>query len=285
MAQTNPNTPINLKGAAPPTDDYGIGAAPTGTTDDTEAKFIGPGDSTLTSSFRAKTPTPYSYDIPDSQSSEYGFSGHTSGATLIDTPPRYAVGDQWKPMTESWAPERVADLQSQLVDAGLLDKTKYQRGYWDSSSANAYEKLLGYSNASGLDDSTTLRNIQQIKSKYGSTDESGPTRQPFISQRRDPEALKSLLGAVSTRIMGAPLSPEEEDRFVTTFNDMSDTAQRAAYTASGSGLPGGPGGIDQEIDPEAQAQKYLRETHPKDIVRHDVVDRFNQFQSLLSKYS
>lgn len=283
MAQTNPITPINLKGV-PAADDYGVGAPPTSTTDDTEAKFIGPGDSTLTSSFRAKTPTPYSYDIPDSQSSEYGFSGHTSGTTLVDTPPRYAVGDQWKPMTESWRSEDVADLQSQLVDAGLLDKTKYQRGFWDATSANAYEKLLGYANASGLDDSTTLRNIKQIKSKYGSTD-STQTRQPFISQRRDPEALKSLLGAVSSRIMGAPLSPEEEDRFVTTFNDMSDTAQRAAYTASGSGLAGGPGGIDQEVDPEAQAQKYLRETHPKDIVRHDVVDRFNQFQSLLSKYA
>ncbi len=200
-------------------------------------------------------------------------------------PPKYFTGDESRPA--AWGEERVVDLQSQMVDAGILKSTAYQRGVWDIATANAYEKLLATSNAAGLDYTQTLSNYRAVISKYGrpGDQEKSAERQPFISQRRDPEALRALLGNVAGKIMGGPLSKEEEDNFISTFNSMSESAQRAAYVASGSGGPGGPGGVDQEIDPEAQASKFLRETRPQDVVQHDVINRFNQFQDLLSKYS
>lgn len=197
--------------------------------------------------------------------------------------PKYRVGEEGRPA--AWGSERIVDLQAQMVDAGVLKPNAYQRGVWDQASETAYTKLLTTANQSGLDVDQVLSNYRQVIAKYGRPeDQDGAKKQPFVIQRRDPEALKALLGAVSGRIMGGALSPEEMDRFVTTYNGLSDEAQRAAYVASGSGLPGGPGGIDQEIDPEAQAAKFLRESRPEDIVRHDVIERFDQFQSLLNKY-
>lgn len=204
-----------------------------------------------------------------------------SGGTEVT--PKYRAGEEGRPA--SWGEERIVELQAQMVDAGVLKSNSYQRGVWDAASENAYAKLLITSNQAGLDVDQTLSNYRQVIAKYGRPEGAdGAQKQPFVVNRRDPESLKALLGAVSGRIMGGALSPEEMDRFVTSFNQMSEEAQRAEYVATGSGLPGGPGGTVTDVDPEAQAAKFLRENRPEDVVRHDVIERFDQFQSLLNKF-
>ncbi len=235
---------------------------------------------------------PSDYKAKVKPQSTFFYDPQTMGEDSAPTPyqpisetlvtPKYRAGEEGRPA--SWGSERIVELQAQMVDAGVLKPNSYQRGIWDTASENAYTKLLITSNQAGLDVDQTLSNYRQVIAKYGKPEGTDAARQPFIIQRRDPEALRALLGNVAGKIMGGPLSPEEEDRFITTFNKLSEDAQRAAYVAAGSGGQGGPGGIDQEIDPQAQASKFLRESRPEDIVRHDVIERFDQFQSLLSKF-
>lgn len=248
---------------------------PPGQEEDEEA-FIG-----VPSGFKAerKGQQAYFYD-PSTMGEDADPVPYTRSPELI--PPRYRVGDENRP--GGWGDQLIVELQAKMVAAGILKANAYQRGVWDLASQAAYQKLLATANASGLDADQTLANYQQVIAKYGKPEDQESPRQPLILQRRDPESLRALLGTVAGRIMGGPLSREEEDKFILSFNSMSDTAQKARYEADGSGGPGGPGGIDQDIDPQAQASKFLRETRPQDVQSRDVMDRFNDFNQLLSKY-
>lgn len=231
---------------------------------------------------KVKPKSTYFYD-PSSMGEDAAPIPYTPLTGTVEVAPRYKAGAEGEPA--SWPDERIVELQAQMVDAGLLKANSYQRGVWDQASERAYERLLTTANQAGLDKDQALSNYRQVVAKYGRPEDAdGPKKQPFVIQRRDPESLKALLGAVSGRIMGAALSDAEMDTFISTYNSLSDEAQRANYIAEGSGLPGGPGGINQEIDPEAQAAKFLRESRPEDVVRHDVIERFDQFQSLLNKF-
>ncbi len=252
---------------------------PPGGSEEDQVSYLG-----VPSDYKAKIPakSTFYYD-PQSMGEDSAPAPYTPLSGATEVAPKYRAGEEGRPA--SWGDERIVDLQSQMVDAGVLKANSYQRGVWDAASENAYAKLLVTANQSGLDVDQVLTNYRQVIAKYGRPEGAdGAQRQPFVIQRRDPESLKSLLGAVSGRIMGGALSPEEMDRFVTTFNGMSEEAQRAEYVATGSGLPGGPGGIVTDVDPEAQAAKFLRESRPEDVVRHDVIERFDQFQSLLNKF-
>lgn len=249
---------------------------PPGQEEDEEA-FIG-----VPSGFKAERSgqKAYHYD-PSSMGEDAAPVEYTRPTELVD--PKYKVGSENIP--GGWGVERIVELQAQMVAAGVLKASAYQRGVWDYASMAAYERLLATANASGLDADQVLSNYRQVIAKYGRPEDQESPRQPLILQRRDPESLRALLGTVAGRILGGPLSKEEEDQFILSFNSMSDAAQTASYAASGSGKPGGPGGIDQDIDPQAQASKFLRATRPQDVQSRDVMDRFNDFNQLLSKYS
>ena len=197
-------------------------------------------------------------------------------------PSLYVLGDESRPA--SWGEERIIDLQAQMVDAGVLKANKYQRGVWDPASREAYQKLLEMANAAGTSVDTALANYRQMAAKYGRPEDAESPRQPLVIRRQDPESLRALLGSVATKTMAGALTKEEEDRFIATFNQMSEDAQRAEYIASGSGGPGGPGGTITDVDPQAQASKFIRENRPQDVVKNDVFQRFDAFQNLLSKY-
>lgn len=256
------------------------GAPPAGEEGD-EENYLG-----VPSTYKAKRKAPTYHHYDPTTMGEDAAPVPYEPLTEQEVSPRYKIGDEGRPA--SWSSERIVELQSQMVDAGVLKPNSYQRGVWDQASENAYTKLLITSNQAGLDVDQTLSNYRQVIAKYGrpeGKDGAGPVKQPLVIGRRDPEYLRTILRGVSSRIMGASLSPEEEEHFISTFNNMSDAAQRAEYEASGSGLPGGPGGTVTEVDPQAQASKFLREHRPQDVVRHDVIERFDQFQSLLNKYA
>lgn len=239
--------------------------------------------------FTAKSTTTYQpgrggHDPEDDNN--YGFYPVGPPATLeTSIPPRYLEGMEWDP--GAWSSEKIADLQSQMVDAGVLDRNSYQRGFWDATSASAYKKLLAYSNAAGLDYNSTLSRYKEVIAKYGRPeDKSAATRQPFIGQQIDPERLNSLLDDVSVRAMGRKITPTEKAAFSSAFNQSYVTNQRSEYDMQNNyddaGNPvKGSGGVVTSLDPTAQAEKYLRETHPQEIKEYDYLSRFNQFQQLI----
>lgn len=254
---------------------YGGGPPPISEEDETE--YIGPGSSRLGGGYRATNPDAVTSGV---------YEPYRGPATRgpVETPPRYALGDEWEPQTKSWAPERIADIQAQLVDAGLLDPDDYQRGFWDQESATAYRQLLGYSNVSGLDSHQTLQRIGEVKAKFGSTaDKAGKVRQPFISELADPVELSDLLDDVAVRRMGRGLSPEEKARFSDSFRGLQESEQRKYYEASGSGLPGGPGGSVTMPDAGARAQEFVTSTRPDDVAAYQYLQAFKSFENLLSR--
>jgi hypothetical protein len=67
---------------------------------------------------------------------------------FYDAEPLYTEGFEYMPST--WGPDDVADLQSALVDAGLITRgTKYRRGVYDQATQSAFTRLLGYANSRG----------------------------------------------------------------------------------------------------------------------------------------
>ena len=257
---------------------YGGGPPPI--TEEDEAEYIGPGSSRLTSGYRATVP-------PQKPGGRLGVARSPSEFVQSQVPhevaPRYKLGDEWEPQTKSWSPERIADIQAQLVDAGLLDPDDYQRGFWDQESATAYRQLLGYSNVSGLDSHQTLQRIGEVKSKYGTTADKGAKRQPFISELADPTELSSLLDDISVRRMGRGLTPEEKARFSDSFRGLQESEQRKYYEASGSGLPGGPGGSVTMPDAGSRAEEFVTSTRPDDVASYQYLQAFKSFENLISR--
>ena len=258
-----PNDP--LAGYAPP-------PPVSGGVDETE--YIGPGSSRLTSGYRA---------MPQKPGGRLGVARSPSEYVKSQVAPRYKLGDEWEPQTKSWSPERIADIQAQLVDAGLLDPDDYQRGFWDQESASAYRQLLGYSNVSGLDSHQTLQRIGEVKAKYGTTADKGAKRQPFISELADPTELSSLLDDISVRRMGRGLTPEEKARFSDSFRGLQESEQRKYYEASGSGLPGGPGGSVTMPDAGSRAEEFVTSTRPDDVASYQYLQAFKSFENLISR--
>lgn len=239
-----------------------------------ETEYIGPGTSRLSGEYRAVNP-----NAVTSGTYEPYHGPATRGP--VETPPRYALGDEWAPQTQSWDPPRIADLQAQLVDAGLLDPDDYQRGWWDEESAKAYRQLLGYSNVSGLDSHQTLQRIGEVKAKYGSTaDKAGKVRQPFISELADPMELSDLLDDVAVRRMGRGLTPEEKARFSDSFRGLQETEQQKAYDIS---APGGPGGSVTMPDAGARAEEFVTSTRPDDVAAYQYLQAFKSFENLISR--
>ena len=245
-------------------------APPPPVSEEDEVKYIGPGGSSIPA------------NLPGGSTSGI-YEPYRGPATRDTIKSRYAQGDEWEPQTQSWSPERVADIQAQLVDAGLLDPDDYQRGFWDEESAQAYRQLLGYSNVSGLDSHQTLQRIGEVKAKYGTTDDKAKIREPFIAQLSDPVALSDLLDDVAVRRMGRGLTPEEKNQFSNSFRGLEEAEERKRYEAGGSGLPGGPGGTYTEVDPQARAEQYVTETRPDDVAAYQYLQAFKSFENLLSR--
>lgn len=253
---------------------------PGGGEEEDETEYIGPGSSRLGSGYRATIP-----GSGDVTSGTYEpFRGPATRTTLpAQIPPRYKLGDEWEPQTQSWSPERIADIQAQLVDAGLLDPDDYQRGFWDQESATAYRQLLGYSNVSGLDSHQTLQRIGEVKAKFGSTADKGAKREPFITGLSDPVALSNLLDDVAVRRMGRGLSPEEKAQFSNSYRGLEEAEARKRYEAGGSGLPGGSGGTYTQLDPSSRAEEYVTSTRPDDVAAYQYLQAFKSFENLLSR--
>ncbi len=266
LNQVAANTLQELGGDAPPP-----AASTTGNSPPTTANFIGPAG----------------YELPDS------FKAHpmTSGLAddyAQDISPQYHVTDELIPLKESWSPDRIAALQNQMVSSGLLKPRNYQLGFWDAPSIAAYRELLGYSNVSGQDYTTTLANFQATISKFGDTTTgANRVRQPFISELTDPNTLRDTLDAVSVRTMGRGLTEQEKSHFVDSFRATQQQAQQSKYDMAGAldtttGAYTGAGGSVTAPDEQSAASAFVKSTNPDAVKEYNYLNAFKAFQGLLS---
>lgn len=267
--QSNPsagqpsNSLFDLGGDAPP---------PAGTTGSTtSSNYIGPAG----------------YQLPDT----YTTTGMTRGlADNYETSlsPQYRVGDELTPLKDSWPPERIADIQNQMVAAGLLKARNFQLGFWDQPTMSAYRELLGYSNVSGQDSDTTLANFKATIAKFGDTTTgANRVRQPFISELTDPNTLRDTLDAVSVRTMGRGLTEQEKAHFIDSFRATQEQTQQQKYDMAGdmdttTGQYTGTGGSITTPDAESSANAYIKSTNPDAVKEYNYLNAFKAFQGLLS---
>lgn len=187
--------------------------------------------------------------------------------------PGYFVGDEWRP--GGYGPDRIAEMQSQLVDAGLLDPTDYHRGTWDGQSAAAYKEVLAAANSSGRDAVTTLA---LMRSSY--VGKAGPKRAPLVVRYTSPDDVRAIVNNVAVNRIGRYLTNEEMDPAIGAWHAVQRQFQEQSYAAED---PAGPGGaVTQPPDLQTFGDVRVRAEHPDEVFKHTAAERFNSFMGLLS---
>lgn len=108
------------------------------------------------------------------------------------TQPKYFDTDVFAPA--SLAPERIAQLQRRMVDAGLIPKNaRYRNGVWDDVSREAYRGLLETANVYGVDEARAL-NIYAQSKPVGRDPLAPPVANPADIQATVRTAARALYG-------------------------------------------------------------------------------------------
>lgn len=198
-----------------------------------------------------------------------GLSGPgTAPGPTYEAAPRYFDGDQYTPA--SLPPETIARMQRDLARSGLL-KGDYHIGVWDAASANAYEYLLGASNAAGDDETTTLARFLDSPLQ-----EDKPKRDPLVIRQTHPNDLAAVADTVARRTIGRKLRPDEISRFVSAYQSAEAGAQQSAYDAQ----PGG-GSVTDAPNAEAMAAQQIEASNPVEVGAHDLFDQYSAFLDML----
>lgn len=130
--------------------------------------------------------------------------------------PLYYAGDEYAPA--GWSEQRIAAMQRQLVEAGLLLAT-FRRGYWDGATADAYATLLVEANQTGDTWRDTLPHVQRAYEQGLQADRA--------------EAIRSFRGLIPA------YTPEDRESLRQTVRDAirrrvgrdPSAAELATYTA------------------------------------------------------
>lgn len=193
--------------------------------------------------------------------------------------PRYHVGDEWRPLRNSWSPSQIADLQRKMVDAGLLKKGTFQLGSWDDASRAGYVELLTEANASGGDAGSVLTQLQTNRKMFGATSQKSPF-QPVITA---PEDIRAMVEATQVKTLGRRLSPAELSAYVTSYQQYQRDVQRQNYDLQGAGDPEAarPGDLRDAASVDSWAEQKVRAEHPDEAQAHDLRGNYDTFISLL----
>lgn len=140
--------------------------------------------------------------------------------------PQYLNGYQYEPT--NWPVEKRINLQNQLVQAGLLTKGKFQLGFWDAASIQAYEQLLSYANQAGASDSSTLNDLIDYVSRYGKPETT--QRSPIL--QTNPDDIAAVAHEISARVLRRRLSDDEVGRHVQAWQALETQYQQAVQTAN-----------------------------------------------------
>lgn len=189
--------------------------------------------------------------------------------------PRYMEGDEWMPASTS--PGRIAELQQQMVDAGIL-KGKYRIGVWDQSSRTAYRSLLEVANGAGVDQTEALRMWSEAAPSEEEADE---VRKPLI-QLDNPEDLRRVFKAGARKVLGRKVDDATLDSWIQEFHGAQRTHQTDIHGMTQ--VEGAPGGTI--TDPQSAgtfAEDKAAALDPTKADARKVVSRFDTLTKMLGE--
>lgn len=165
---------------------------------------------------------PTSITTPGYDQTKYGHRGdQTSGTTI----PAYHDGDQWLPLQEH-NPDAVRQIQTQLVEAGLIQAQKVHFGIWDKYSADAYAKVLASANTMGVNAATALDNFVASSTSA------------LPNKIANPDDLAAMAQQVAQNTLGRNLNPAELATFTTALQAAYSGEAAPPQTAAGLGQLG-----------------------------------------------
>lgn len=129
-------------------------------------------------------------------------------------PAHYFEGDEATP--GGLAVEDMAELQRKMLDAGLFTPAEAQAaklGIWDASSVNAYTRLLGFANQTGLEAEAALNEYKHRVAQFGSTTGNLPT---------NPTDIRSIARQAFLARRGRAPSTQEETAFEAAYHATID---------------------------------------------------------------
>lgn len=204
--------------------------------------------------------------------------------------PRYFEGDQFSPAGQS--PERIAQIQAQLVAAGLLEEGEYWAGFWDAATSDAYKSVLGFANQSGLNADETIRRLQETlpdsikdaraRKKAMETFQAPPFIKP------DPATIAQDVKEAFRRRLGRDPTPDDLAEMAGVLGsayreayEVEVAAQRAAFDAARrAGETGEPQSVGtfQGVDPIARFQEEFERRYRPELARFESLEdvRMNQ---------
>ncbi len=172
----------------------------------------------------------------------------------------YTSDDAWSlPLS---VPDKIPDIQRQLVIAGLLDPKKVRLGLWDQQSASAFTKVLGFANAYGMRAMDALG--YYVNNPQPDTSTGRAQRTIAFTNPADVEA---GFADVSQQMTG---------------QEMPTAAFAGAYHGLEAAQNRDPGS-DYTSAPSVQgaARDYLLENNPDDVRAYGVASRMNEFFNML----
>ena len=199
-------------------------------------------------------------------------------ATAPGSPPRYMDGDEIMPA--SYAPERIAQLQAQMVKVGLIPpRGKYRPGYWDDTSRNAFKDLLAFSNYRNVDYNEALAQMAAdpaTGAMFGEGD--GRERAPLTVRVSSPDEIAQVIRATARDVIGRKLSDEETQRIVSAYQQQETAFQQQAYNMDDTG-----GTVVEPPSAQTVAEQQIRTTAPVEARGQEMAGVFDSFLEIVGK--
>lgn len=238
-----------------------------------------------------RTPTPAS-------SYPGGFSAREGGTAggfdqQMERGPLYYEGDELLP--SQWSPDKVLDLQRQLIAAGLIDPgSRIRLGIMDDETINGYYQLLAQANRYGTNWMGALDRLQSGRGlpgggtmgqdvevdEHGNIVGIGGADEQLPTRTTNPADLARVFRGVSIEETGIGFGEDEINRMVQAYNAAEISAQRAAFEAEGTTR-----NVVSPPSPEAFAEDYAIEEHPEQVEEENFLGAMNDFGALLGGWS
>lgn len=200
-----------------------------------------------------------------STQANYGSTFISSKPEVKTVAPRYKEGAQYDPA--GWSRERIAELQMQMVKAGLLTG-QFALGRWDDASSDAYKSVLSYANRAGLRMQEALDAIKANPTP----DDAGPKRAPLVVQLSNEADLRTIADKVATDAIGHGFTPAELAQYILQQHGAERAEQTAAYNATETG-----GTVTAAPNAQVAATDLARELHPQEFEATGLVNLAKSF--------
>lgn len=202
------------------------------------------------------------------------FTHPAQQAESMEVDPRYFDGDEWSPAGQT--PEEIAQIQSRLEAAGLLNPDSYWAGTWDDQTVAAYRSALGMANASGRSADAQIDRLiatlpESIKEQRARA-EAAETFQAPPYMRPDPDALAQDVKDLFRSRLGREPTPDDLSWGIQGLGadfraqyEAQVAAARAEFDTARAGEPGG--GTFQSVDPVSSFRERLEQRFGPEIDR------------------